>query len=204
MTDKQDHWNAVYGARTESALTWFEESPAVSREMMVQAGITPGARVLDAGGGASRLVDTLLDDGFTDLTVLDLSAEALKVSQDRLGARAKAVQWIAADITDWQPEGPYDLWHDRAVFHFLTEAADRAAYIRTLTQALRPGGVAIIGTFALDGPEKCSNLPVIRYCADGLAQELGAGFARITCRAHTHQTPMQRTQSFTFCTFRRR
>ncbi len=204
MTTREDHWNAVYGARAEAALTWFEETPAQSLALIHHAGVTPEARVVDVGGGASRLVDALLDDGFTRITVLDLSVEALKVSQQRLGDRAGRVNWIAGDITTWQPDGPYDLWHDRAVFHFLTEPADRAAYVLGLSQALRTGGVAVIGTFALDGPEKCSNLPVMRYSAQTLADALGNGFDLIESRVHRHLTPMGRTQSFVFGVFRRR
>ncbi|MCL4675214.1 MAG: class I SAM-dependent methyltransferase [Pararhodobacter sp.] len=204
MTTRQDHWDAVYAARGETALTWFEETPAQSLALIRGAGVTPEARVIDVGGGASRLVDALLDGGFAQITVLDLSAEALKVTQARLGDRAGRVHWIAGDITTWQPDGPYDLWHDRAVFHFLTEPADRAAYVRALSRALRPGGVAVIGTFALDGPEKCSNLPVVRYSAQTLAEALGEGFELIESRDYGHPTPMGRRQSFVFCVFRRR
>ena len=203
MSTKTEHWNAVYGARSEGKMTWFEDTPEVSLDMLHLAGAAPDMRLLDAGGGASRLSDALLDKGYEGITVLDLSTEALRLSQDRLGARAASVQWVAADVTTWQPDGAYDLWHDRAVFHFLTEPADRAAYVRTLSRALRPGGVAVIGTFAMDGPETCSNLPVVRYAPDTLAKALGAGFLPITCRPHVHQTPMGRRQSFVFCAFRR-
>jgi SAM-dependent methyltransferase len=204
MSEREDHWNAVYGARAEAALTWFEDAPEMSIDLIRSAGVTADARVIDVGGGASRLVDALLDDGFSQITVLDLSAQALRVSQERLGKRAGRVHWVAGDITLWLPDGAYDLWHDRAVFHFLTDPEDRAAYLRALRQALRPGGVAVIGTFALDGPETCSGLPVVRYAPETLAQVFGDGFEPVSSRAHRHRTPMGRTQSFVFCTFRRR
>jgi 2-polyprenyl-3-methyl-5-hydroxy-6-metoxy-1,4-benzoquinol methylase len=203
MTQKQEHWDTVYSARTESALTWFEDNPTMSRAILAAAGVTSDARVIDVGGGASRLVDALITDGFKAITVLDLSAQALALSKDRLAERGESVQWVASDITEWHPDGLYDVWHDRAVFHFLTDPKDRAAYIQTLTQTLRPGGVAVIGTFALDGPEKCSNLPVVRYSPETLTQTLGDGFARVECQRDIHETPLGRSQPFTFCAFRR-
>jgi len=203
MTDRKDHWDGVYGARAENALTWFEDAPEISIDMMRHGGLRPGARVVDVGGGASRLVDALLDEGIANPTVLDLSAEALKVSKDRLGARASDVDWVVADVTQWQPTTRFDIWHDRAVFHFLTEPKDRVAYVQTLTNALKPGGVASIGTFALDGPETCSNLPVQRYSPETLAEALGPAFELVKSCAHIHLTPKGNTQSFSFCVFRR-
>tara|TARA_R110002074_G_scaffold165088_2_gene325078 strand:- start:3472 stop:4086 length:615 start_codon:yes stop_codon:yes gene_type:complete len=203
MTDRETHWNEVYGAREETALTWFEDTPAVSMTLLRRAGLTRQSRVVDVGGGASRLVDALLADGVRDVTVLDLSAAALAVARGRLGARADAVNWVVGDVTKWDPSQPMDLWHDRAVFHFLTEEADRAAYVRTMMRALPAGATAVIGTFALDGPERCSNLPVQRYDAASLARALGDGFERIDSHAHIHRTPMGRSQSFVFGLFKR-
>lgn len=206
MTDKK-HWDTVYGARGETALTWFEEEARISLDLIARHA-TPNSAVLDVGGGASRLVDGLLDRGFADITVLDLSEAALATSRDRLGARAAQVEWLAADVTLWTPGRAYDLWHDRAVFHFMTTAADRAAYVRALKAALRPGGTAIIATFALDGPETCSNLPVQRYSPQTLAETLEAlapgAFDPVEARAHAHRTPMGRSQSFQISVLRRR
>lgn len=206
MTGGQDHWDSVYGARTEDALTWFEATPSLSLEL-VQAHAAPGAAIVDIGAGASRLVDAALDAGLGPLTVLDLSAAALAVSRDRLGPRAADVTWVAADVTAWQPDRAYDLWHDRAVFHFLTRPADRAAYARTMVAALRPGGVAIVATFAEDGPEMCSNLPVVRYAPEALEAEFARHvpdrLAPMAARRHVHITPKGNRQSFQYSVFRR-
>lgn len=200
------HWDAAYGARAEEALSWFQARPEPSLGLIAQHA-APGAAVLDLGGGASRLVDALAGAGYSDLTVLDLSQVALATAQARLGEQAGAVQWICADVTVWRPERRYDLWHDRAVFHFLTEEADRAAYVRALLAALRPGGVAVICTFAPDGPEACSGLPVRRYSPEMLAETLEAlapgAFRPIGAQAHAHETPAGRSQSFQVSLFRR-
>lgn len=205
-TARQAHWDAAYQGRAEEALTWFQERPEPSLGLIARhAG--PEAAVLDVGGGASRLPDALLEAGYVDLTVLDLSQVALSAAQARLGARAEGVHWICADVTAWVPEREYDVWHDRAVFHFLTGQAERAAYVDTLLCALRPGGVAIIATFALDGPEKCSGLPVHRYSPETLAETLETlapgVFGPIGAQAHRHETPAGRGQSFQVSLFRR-
>lgn len=159
MVGRQEHWDGVYGARSEDELTWFEATPSISLEL-VGLYLRPGDALIDIGAGASRLVDALLDKGFSPLTVLDLSGSALEVSRQRLGDRGDGVNWIEADVTTWRPNRDYVVWHDRAVFHFLTDAEARAAYAHAMCQALRPDGVAIIATFADDGPEKCSGLPL--------------------------------------------
>jgi len=201
---RQAHWENVYATRGEREVSWFQERPALSLELIRAAGATPRSAVIDVGGGASRLVDALLTDGFTAVTVLDISAAALAASRRRLGSAATRVTWIVADITTWEPAQAYDLWHDRAVLHFLTNEADRAAYVMRLMQALRLGGHAIIGTFALDGPERCSGLPVVRYDASRLANLLGPQFDLVESRTQDHATPMGGTQRFQFSLFRRR
>jgi len=206
MASGQEHWDEVYGARSEDALTWFEATPVLSLDL-VRAHLQPGDLFLDIGAGASRLVDALIEEGFGPLTVLDLSAAALAVSQQRLGPKADDVAWVEADITTWQPEREYAVWHDRAVFHFLTGAEDRAGYARALAQALRPGGIAIIATFADDGPEMCSGLPVVRYAPEALAQELDrllpGRFKMLDARRHMHVTPKGNRQSFQYSVFRK-
>jgi SAM-dependent methyltransferase len=201
---RQAHWQNVYSTRGEREVSWFEERPALSLELIRAAGATPRSSVIDVGGGASRLVDSLLADGFDVVTVLDISEAALSAAKRRLGGKAADVTWIVADITTWEPSQVYDLWHDRAVLHFLTDASDRAAYAARLNEALRPGGHAIIGTFALDGPERCSGLPVVRYDAKSLADLLGTDFELVDARTHTHHTPMGSIQRFQFSVFRRR
>lgn len=200
------HWHQVYGAREEQALTWFEEEAALSLEVITRYA-PPEAAVLDAGGGASRLVDGLLGCGFGDVTVLDLSAAALETSQERLGRDMGKVNWWMADLTDWVPPRSYDLWHDRAVFHFMITPEDRAAYMRALLAGLGVGGVAVIATFALDGPESCSGLPVCRYSPETLAETLEAlapgCFSQEEFLTHTHKTPQARSQSFQLSVFRR-
>lgn len=203
IVERQAHWDEVYAARAETEVTWFEANPAISLALIHAADPGRNAAIIDIGGGASRLVDALLDEGYRDVTVLDLSAAALAMAQARLGARAAAVRWIAADITSWEPAGLFNLWHDRAAFHFLTEPADRAAYLTRLRAALRVGGQLIIGTFAPDGPERCSGLPVQRHDAASLAAVLGPDFALAESRPHEHVTPMGRVQRFQFSRFRR-
>lgn len=161
------------------------------------------ASIIDVGGGASQLVDVLLDRGTNHLSVLDISTEAIEKSKARLGSRATLVEWICADITAWIPPSHYWLWHDRAVFHFLTESWDREAYISAMRRGVLPGGRIIIATFALDGPEKCSHLPVCRYSHESLAQELGAGFAFLEGVWEDHRTPSGAIQKFQYSLFAR-
>ncbi len=201
--DRKGHWQGVYTARAETEVSWFQTTPAPSLDLLRLAGADRYSAIVDIGGGASLLVDHLLAEGFRDLTVLDLSQAALDKTRARLGEAAAGVAWIAGDATEWTPPKAYDVWHDRAAFHFLTEAADRAAYIERLRRALRVGGAAIFGTFAPDGPEKCSGLPVMRHDAASLAAALGPGFELVDERRHDHRTPAGATQKFQFSTFRR-
>jgi trans-aconitate methyltransferase len=201
--ERQDHWNQVYRTKSENQVSWFEDVPRPSLDLMHHAGLTIRTSVVDIGGGASRLVDLLLDQGLSEVTVVDVSGAALAVTQSRLGAAASRVTWIAADVTTWRPARCYDIWHDRAAFHFLVEASDRAAYRRCLDEALKPGGYAIIATFAEDGPEKCSGLTVQRYSPESLAKELGEGFVPVESLRHEHATPWGAVQRFQFSLFRK-
>jgi trans-aconitate methyltransferase len=184
-------------------VSWFQDNPQPSLDLISDLASGPDAPIVDIGGGASRLVDALLDRGFRALSVLDLSPSALHLAQDRLGERAKAVRWIAADATRWTPERPQDIWHDRAAFHFLIAPEQRAAYVARMAAALRPGGHAVIGAFAPDGPERCSGLPVARYDVAALARELGPAFIPVSTRPHAHLTPAGVAQRFLFSVFRR-
>ena len=200
---RQSHWENVYATKGESEVSWFEETPALSLELIRLVGAIQNSAIIDIGGGASRLVDHLVSRGYEDITVLDLSAAALASARSRIGDKANRVTWITADVTIWEPSRTYDVWHDRAAFHFLTERNDQAAYVARLRRALRVGGQAIIGTFAPDGPERCSGLPVSRYDAHALAATLGEGFELIDTRRHDHTTPWGSLQKFQFSTFRR-
>lgn len=204
MIDRRTHWEGVYSTKAENEVSWFQETPEISIEMIKASGAAKDAAIIDIGGGASRLVDALLADGFRSLAVLDLSAAALEAANKRIGPDGAEVEWIVADVTTWKPARTYDIWHDRAAFHFLTDPADQTAYMDCLRSALRIGGQAIIGTFALDGPEKCSGLPVQRYDSAHLAETLGPSFELVEARRESHHTPWNSIQSFQFSRFRRR
>lgn len=199
----QAQWDKVYSVKGEEEVSWYQETPEPSLELLALVETQLNAAIIDIGGGASRLVDVLLGKGFMDVTVLDLSADALDVTRKRLGQASERAKWIVADITEWEPPVVYDLWHDRAAFHFLTSEQQKCAYIERLMRGLRIGGHAIIGTFALDGPEKCSGLPVTRYSAESLSSLLGSGFALMDTRRHEHTTPWGAVQKFQFSTFNR-
>ena len=197
------HWDRVYATHPETAVSWYQPEPSRSLEMIAAAGVAVDDPIIDIGGGTSTLVDHLAAAGYRDLTVLDLSAEALAVSRKRLNETAFRIAWICADITTWHPTRHYAVWHDRATFHFLTEAEDRRAYVATLHAALRPAGTAVIATFAIDGPERCSGLPVRRYSPAALAGVLGDEFALVRTATEDHRTPAGQTQRFLYCRFRR-
>jgi SAM-dependent methyltransferase len=203
-SDRRAHWQNVYLTKGEQQVSWSQQAPEPSLSLIEKFADGPRASIIDVGGGASRLVDALHRRGYEAVTVLDLSQAALDAAKRRLGADAANVQWIAADITRWQPPAAFDLWHDRAAFHFLVDADDRDAYLDRLRHGVRPGGHAIIATFALDGPEKCSGLPVQRYDPDGLSKTIGRPFELIDQRAHRHTTPWGAVQSFQFSVLRRR
>lgn len=200
MTDRREHWDHTYTVKSDTAVSWYQDVPERSLALIRKGG---KGSVIDIGGGASRLVDRLLAESYDDLTVLDISDVALSRSKERLGAEANKVGWIVADITRWTPERQWDVWHDRAVFHFLTEEAGQIAYIAALKAGTRPGSHVVISTFALAGPEKCSGLPVQRYSAETLAARLGRDLALLTQESETHPTPFGTTQDFTYAVFRR-
>ncbi len=203
MNTREEHWRRIYAEKEEDEVSWYQARPDVSLRLIAQTGISRDTPIIDAGGGASRLVDFLLDAGFSDITVLDIAATAIARSRQRLGARAARVRWIVADLLQWRPDRPHGLWHDRAVFHFLTEAAQRARYVETLKRALRPGGHAIIATFALDGPQRCSGLAVMRHSPESIARELGAEFSLVEAVDEHHTTPAGVVQHFNHAVLRR-
>lgn len=199
--EPREHWRQVYEAKRPDEVSWFQASPAPSLDALDRLGAGPARSLVDVGAGASTLADALLDRGWSDLTLVDVSEPALEASRQRLGERAGKVNWDVADIRHWRPGRAFDVWHDRAVFHFLTEAAGRAGYKRALAEGTRPGSNVVLATFAPDGPEQCSGLPVQRYDAAALAAELGGAFRMIDHWRETHVTPWGSEQSFQWCVF---
>lgn len=198
------HWEQVYREKSDREVSWYQSSPACSLQLVAAAGLRADAPLIDVGGGASRLVDALLDAGFEDVTVLDLSSAALAVAQARLAGRADQVRWLEADITDFQPARRHALWHDRAVFHFLTRSEDRASYLAALRRGLLPGGHLLMATFAPGGPQKCSGLDIVQYDADKLSAVLGADFVLEAVHAEGHLTPAGKRQDFNYFHYRYR
>lgn len=201
--NRPEHWNAVYESKAEMDVSWFESVPGESLRLLDAAGMNVSTCLIDVGGGDSRLVDELAARGLDCVAVLDVSGAALRRAQSRLGPRAAAFTWLEVDVTaDWSLK-PMDIWHDRAVFHFLTSPVDRSRYIAHLERTLKPHGAAIMATFALDGPEKCSELPVERYSPESLARELGTGFELVEAARYLHPTPSGRMQAFQYSRLRR-
>ena len=199
----KQHWQDVYAKKAETEVSWFQEEPAASLAFIHRCGAGKDVPIIDIGGGESRLVDRLLDGGYSDVTVLDLSEHALEHTRRRLGQRAAGVHWLAADITRWTPSRQYSLWHDRAVLHFLTGPKQRDSYRSALLAAVQPGGCVVIATFALDGPDRCSGLPVVRYSAESLAAELGPELRLAETSGAEHRTPGGSIQRFQFSRFAR-
>jgi 2-polyprenyl-3-methyl-5-hydroxy-6-metoxy-1,4-benzoquinol methylase len=198
------HWEHIYEKKGPTQVSWYQEHAQFSLQYIRNTGIRKTDHIIDIGGGASTLVDDLVSDGFEHITILDISATALKLSREHLGSRAANVNWIEADITQANlPHQHYDVWHDRAVFHFLTQASDRQSYIGNVRHTVRPGGHVIVATFAPDGPERCSGLEVVRYNPEGLHNEFGDGFDLIDNTRETHHTPFGTEQKFIYCYCRR-
>jgi ubiquinone/menaquinone biosynthesis C-methylase UbiE len=200
----REHWQAVYARNTPDRVSWYRPHLDLSLNFIRSCRLGSDARIVDVGGGASTLVDDLLDAGYRNLVVVDLAENALEIARDRLGDRASSVEWIAGDVTDpLFPDGSVDLWHDRAVFHFLTDEAARAAYVARVERCVKPGGHVLVATFGPDGPEKCSGLPVARYDARAIHGVFGAAFVKVGEAAEQHPTPMGTVQSFVYCFCRR-
>lgn len=200
-TSSAAHWDQAY-VPGEETRSWYQTHPTMSLRMLELAGVGKPESLVDVGGGASRLVDVLLECDRTEVAVLDVSAEALSCSKSRLGESAAHAQWLVADVCSWEPDRKYRVWHDRAVFHFLANEEDRKRYVQTMARA--GSDVAVFGAFALDGPDSCSGLPVVRYDAGGIAEQLGSGWELIGEEREEHATPSGVVQPFTWAAFRRR
>jgi SAM-dependent methyltransferase len=203
-TDRKAHWEEVYAATGEAGVSWYQAEPRLSLELIGAVAPAAGGRIIDVGGGASLLVDRLLDLPFERIAVLDIAETALDKARRRLGERAEPVEWIAADVSEIPDVGTFDVWHDRAVFHFLTDAADREKYVDLARRTVPGGGHLIIASFADDGPKRCSDLDVCRYNAASMAAELGEGFSLVNQARETHSTPWNTSQAFFYGVFRRR
>ena len=202
--ERKGHWEGIYSDKNSTEVSWYQEVPDKSLALVVSTGTSQKDAILDVGGGASTLVDHLLDAGYVDITVLDLASKAFDQSRQRLGERASAPSWVVSDITRFEPQRKYRLWHDRAVLHFLTDSADRRRYMSVLKQALDPGGHVVIAAFGPEGPLKCSGLEIRRYTIEMLAELLGPEFERQSHELDNHQTPMGATQQFLYSCWTRR
>ncbi|HVO41857.1 MAG TPA: class I SAM-dependent methyltransferase [Aggregatilineales bacterium] len=201
---RKAHWETIFKEKAADSVSWYQVHLAHSLRLIERSGVGKDGAIIDVGAGTSTLVDDLLAQGYRNVTALDISAGALQVSRDRLGPQAGKVNWLEADILDTNlPVEGYEVWHDRAVFHFLTNPAERQRYVKTATAALRAGGSLIIATFAADGPEQCSGLLTVRYTPEGLSAEFGAAFRLVECVAEAHQTPWQSVQNFVYCRLQR-
>jgi len=196
------HWDEVWSSRAVDEVSWFRAEPAASLRMIDEAGVRAGDAVVDVGGGASTLPAELLDRGI-DVTVVDISSVALDVARRAMGDLAGAVRWVAEDVTTWAPSRQYDVWHDRAVFHFLVDPADQTRYVEVASAAVRPGGAVVLGTFAPDGPSACSGLPVVRHDAADLARRFAPAFVLEVQQQEVHRTPAGVEQAFTWVVLRR-
>jgi SAM-dependent methyltransferase len=201
QTPEKNHWEAVYETKTPKQVSWTQEIPKTSLDLIHSFGLKKTAKIIDVGGGDSKLVDCLLNEGFENITVLDISAKALEKAKNRVGKKAKNVTWVVSDITEYAPETTFDVWHDRATFHFLTTAEQVAKYMNTARKAVN--GYLTIGTFSENGPTKCSGLDIKQYSEEALTAELKNGFEKIRCMTENHITPFQTTQNFLFCSFKR-
>lgn len=199
--NRKTHWDNIYRDKSPLEVSWYQKEPALSLQLIDHSGVSNEAAIIDIGGGASLLVDRLIQRGFSHLAVLDISSIALNHARERLGPIAQQVEWFESDITTFEAPHPFDLWHDRAVFHFLTKLADRKRYVTVLKQTLKPGGHLILAAFAIGGPTKCSGLDVVQYDARKLLQELGQGFTLAEQLSETHITPSNQEQLFAYFRF---
>ncbi|WP_336517853.1 class I SAM-dependent methyltransferase [Pollutibacter soli] len=202
MESKQAHWEEVYRTKTSDQVSWTQEKPLISLELIHSFELPLSAKIIDIGGGDSKLVDHLLEEGFSNITVLDISSKALEKAKQRLGRKADMVNWIVNDINNFDTNEKFDLWHDRAAFHFLTESDQIKRY--TSLAAKSVSGFMIIGTFAIDGPENCSGLPVTRYSINSLVSNFNSSFNNTECKSEEHRTPAGKIQHFIFCGFKRK
>lgn len=203
MKAPKDHWNEIYRTKQPNEVSWTQEVPKTSLDFLHSFNLSKDSAIIDIGGGESKLVDFLLDEGFTDVTVLDISENALRRAQERLGLKAGNVNWVVSDITEFVPARKYHVWHDRATFHFLTTEEQIAKYVMIATDNIDRNGFITIGTFSTDGPTKCSGLEIKQYSEQNLDELLNLKFKKIKCVTEGHRTPFNTIQNFTYCSFRK-
>lgn len=203
-TDRKAHWEQIYNSKKLEEVSWYEPTPATSLAFISQFKIAKTAKIIDIGGGDSFFVDHLLEAGFTDVTVLDISESALIRAKQRLGEQAHLVKWIVSDIADFQPTEKYDFWHDRAAFHFLTDEKEINTYINTVSLHLTIDGILVLGTFSEKGPTKCSGIEIKQYSEDAMVRILEKYFDKVVCKEVEHPTPFNTIQKFIFCSFRKK
>lgn len=201
--DRKKHWENIYQTKKPDEVSWYQPSPETSLEFIKQFNVPKSAKIIDIGGGDSFLVDHLLDLGYRDITVLDISQAAIDRARQRLGDKAQNVKWIVADAADFKPKEKYDFWHDRAAFHFLTEEKEISNYLETARQNINPQGVLVIGTFSEQGPKKCSGIEIKQYSETTMVERLKMFFEKIKCITVDHKTPFDTIQNFVFCSFRK-
>jgi ubiquinone/menaquinone biosynthesis C-methylase UbiE len=201
--DRKKHWENIYQTKELKDVSWFQPTPETSLDFFKQFKVPTNAKVIDIGGGDSFLVDHLLDLGYTDITVLDISAAAIEKAKKRLGKRANQVKWLVEDAAKFRPTEKYDFWHDRAAFHFLTDEQDISNYLETAQQSIQSSGVLVIGTFSEQGPKKCSGIEIKQYSENSMTERLKKFFDKIKCIMVDHQTPFNTIQNFVFCSFRK-
>ena len=199
--DRKEHWEHIYSDKNSTEVSWYQQHPEISLELIKSTGVEKSARIIDIGGGASTLVDYLLSTGYENISVLDISRSAIEQAKQRLGEHESRIQWLEKDITAFVAQQKFDLWHDRAVFHFLTDAEDRLSYVKTISSSLCSGSHAIIATFNIDGPKKCSGLEIVRYSTESLSAVFSENFQLVDTRTEEHRTPGGATQSFVYCRF---
>jgi ubiquinone/menaquinone biosynthesis C-methylase UbiE len=202
-SDRKKHWENIYQTKELKDLSWYQPSPTTSLDFLKQFNISKTAKIIDIGGGDSLLVDNLLDLGYTDITVLDISDAALDRSKKRLGDRSSKIKWIIADAATFKPAEKYDFWHDRATFHFLTKEQEIENYIDTVHRSINPTGILVIGTFSEQGPKKCSGIEITQYSETTMTKRLINFFEKIKCITIDHKTPSGMIQNFIFCSFRK-
>jgi len=203
MTKSKDHWEKIYQAKSPLEVSWYQSEPGLSLKLIKNCSLNKNDAIIDIGGGASLLVDKLCELGYQQISVLDISDNALQHARDRLTNKAGEIEWITADITEFSPAQQFSLWHDRAVFHFLTAASDRKKYIDNLTTSLKPGGYLILAAFSIGGPTMCSGLEIVQYDRSKLQNELGKPFRFIDEKNETHITPGNTEQVFTYYRFQK-